>query len=181
MTTSIRDIAYQLRQGKLIALADETGWSAAADPTNDAAVAQLLTLQPTMVVGQQPTVLIQNTDQLVLYVAKLPDVAYDLVEFAENPLTIVYQQGKNVSAVLTSASAANSTGSLAVRRSLNADMQRLIGGFGRGLLILPFESLLLPPAVETVVAGLFGALPARLRPPRIMRLDADGGVGFIRK
>lgn len=181
MSASIRDITYQLRQGQLIALADETGWSVAADPINDAAVAQLLTLQPAMAAGQQPTVLIQNTDQLVLYVAKLPDVAYDLVEFAENPLTVVYQQGKNVSATLATASPVNGAGALAIRRSLNAEVQRLIGGFGRGLLTLPFESLTLPPAAEAVVAAQFGALPAKPQRPRLMRLDTDGGVGFIRK
>ncbi len=181
MSATIRDSTYQLRQGQLIALADETGWSVAADPINDAAVAQLLTLQPAMVVGQQPTVLIQNTDQLVLYVAKLPDVAYDLVEFAENSLTVVYQQGKNVSAVLATTSPTNGAGSLAIRRSLNADVQRLIGGFGRGLLLIPFESLTLPPDAEAVVTARFGTLPAKPQRPRIMRLDADGGVGFIRK
>lgn len=181
MNASIRDTTYQLRQGQLIALADETGWSAAADPTNDAAVRQLLTLQPAMAVGLQPTVLIQNADQLVLYVAKLPDIAYDLVDYAENPLTVVYQQGKNVSAVLATTTPVNGTGSLAVRRSLDAEVQRLVGGFGRGLLTIPFESLTLPPEAEAVVTVRFGTLPAKLQRPRIMRLDADGGVGFIRK
>lgn len=179
MSATIRDVTYQLRQGQLIALADETGWSAAADPTHDGAVAQLLTLRPAT--GQQPTVLIQNTDQLVLYVARLPDVAYDLVEFTENPLTVVYQQGKNVSAALATASPANDTGSLAIRRSLNAEVQRLIGGFGRGLLTIPFESTTLPPEAEAVVAVQFGTLPAKLQRPRIMRLDADGAVGFLRR
>ena len=41
MTSSIRDIAFQLRQGQLIALADETGWSVVADPVHDAAVGKL--------------------------------------------------------------------------------------------------------------------------------------------
>ena len=97
MNLSIRDIAYQLRQGHLIALADETGWSVAADPASDAAVETLLTLRPTMPAGLYPTVVIMNTDQLGMYVAKVPDVAYDLVEFAEDPLTVVYEHGKNVS------------------------------------------------------------------------------------
>lgn len=175
MTSSTRDIAYQLWQGRLIALADETGWSVAADPVNDAAVAQLLALRPDTSAGL-PTVLIQNTDQLALYVAKVPDIAYDLVEFAEIPLTVLYEQGKNLSAGLL-----DNGPEVAVRRSLSPDIQRLMGGFGRGLLTLPFESLTLPPAADAVVAERFGSLPGMPKRPRIMRLGGNGEVQFVRK
>jgi L-threonylcarbamoyladenylate synthase len=176
MTSSIRDIAYQLRQGQLIALADETGWSVAADPVNDAAVDKLLALRSAMPAGLYPTVVIHNTDQLGLYVAKLPDVAYDLVEFAENPLTVVYEQGKNVSVSLLSVQP-----EIAVRRSLTPPTQQLIGSFGRGLLTVPFESLVLPAATEGLFWAKYGTLPTVLKRPRIMRLKMNGEVGFIRK
>ncbi len=174
--TPIRDIAYQLRQGQLIALADETGWSVVADPVSDAAIERLLLLRPLLPPQQLPTVLIQNTDQLGMYVVKLPDVAYDLVEFAENPLTVVYDQGKNLSARLL-----DTQPTVAVRRSLSVDVQQLIGSFGRGLLTIPLESLLLPQAAADVVGGQFGTLPATPRRTRIMRLGVNGEVGFIRK
>lgn len=195
MTPGIRDITFQLRQGQLIALADETGWSVAADPINDSAVAQLLTLRNKMPAAVQPTMLIQNANQLVLYVSKLPDIAYDLVEFAENPLTVVYDQGKNLSELVwqsveqaraeetlkTGNDGIQPTGEVAVRRSLTSEIQRLIGGFGRGLLTVPFESLLLPPVAEAIVSARFGTLPAMPKRPRIMRLGASGEVSFIRK
>jgi L-threonylcarbamoyladenylate synthase len=182
MTPTIRDIAYQLRQGQLIALADETGWSVAADPTNNAAVEKLLTLSASMPQGLQPVILIQNTDQLGLYVTKVPDVAYDLVEFAENPLTVVYDQGKNISVVFWQSSEPSATtGVVAVRRVLHEEVQRLIGSFGRGLLTIPFESLVLTPVAESFVEGRFGTLPAMPKRPRIMRLGTDGTVSFIRK
>ncbi|GAB3032484.1 L-threonylcarbamoyladenylate synthase [Spirosoma pulveris] len=185
MTTSIRDIAYQLRQGKLIAIADETGWSVVADPVNEAAVAELLTLKSVMPAALQPTVIIQNTDQLGLYVAKVPDVAYDLVEFAENPLTVVYDQGKNVAALMWQSAGSQQTGQpmgeIAVRRALNMELQRLIGSFGRGLLSIPLESLILPSAAETLIVERFGTLPGMPKRPRIMRLAVNGEVSFIRK
>ena len=181
MIPSTRDIAFQLRQGQLIALADETGWSVAADPVNDVAVEQLLTLLPVMPAGLRPTVLIQNPDQLVLYIAKLPDVAYDLVEFAENPLTVIYDQGKNLSPVAERYLETQATGGLSVRRTLSADVQRLIGGFGRGLLTIPFESVQLPSAAAALVVMRFGTLPAMPKRPRIMRLGANGEVSFVRK
>lgn len=185
MTTSIRDIVYQLRQGKLIAIADETGWSIVADPVNETAVEELLTLKPLMPAGLQPTVIIQNADQLGLYVAKVPDVAYDLVDFAENPLTVLYDQGKNIAGALWSSSDSTengqSAGEVAVRRALHADLQRLIGSFGRGLLSIPLESLVLPAAAETLVVERFGTLPGMPKRPRIMRLAVNGEVSFIRK
>lgn len=176
MTASIRDIAYQLRQGQLVALADETGWAIAADPVNDAAVEKLLTLRSLMPAGLYPTMIIQNTDQLGTYVAKVPDIAYDLVDFAENPLTVVYDQGKNVSAALLAGQP-----ELAVRRSLTPSVQQLIGGFGRGLLTIPFESLLLPTTTEGLFSETYGTLPTVLKRPRIMRLKVNGEVSFIRK
>ncbi|GAB3714781.1 hypothetical protein GCM10027592_54810 [Spirosoma flavus] len=186
MTSTIRDIAYLVRQGKIIALADETGWSLAADPLHDVAVEQLLTATSAMPANLRPTVLIHNTDQLSLYVAKIPDVAYDLVEFAENPLTVVYDQGKNVSLRVWQPAESLPTepvsaGELAVRRALNADIQRLIGSFGRGLLTVPFESLTLPPVTEPLVAERFGTLPGMPKRPRIMRLKVNGEINFIRK
>ncbi|GAB4047713.1 L-threonylcarbamoyladenylate synthase [Spirosoma litoris] len=189
MSLSIRDIAYQLRQGQLIAIADETGWSIAADPVNDVAVGQLLTLRSIIPKELQPTVLIPKTDLLGLYVAKVPDVAYDLVEFAENPLTVIYDQGKNLSPVFwqtLAESKVNSDGvpvteEIAVRRVLNDDIQRLVSSFGRGLLSIPFESLVLPPAAEALVTIRFGTLPGMPKRPRIMRLKVNGEVSFIRK
>lgn len=186
MIPTIRDIAYQLRQGRLVALADETGWSVVADPTHEAAVESLLTLRPAMPAGLHPTVLIMNTDQLGMYVAKVPEVAYDLVEFAEDPLTVVYEHGKNVSMRLWTneqrpAETPTAAGQLAVRRSLRAEVQRLIGSFGRGLLTIPFESLSLPATVTEAFADRFGTLPDRPERPRILWLAVDGGIKFIRK
>lgn len=187
MATDIRDIAYKLRQGQLIALADETGWSVVADPANDSAVEQLLTLQAFMPVGLQPTVLIHSADQLGLYVAKLPEVAYDLVDFTEIPLTVIYEQGKNLSTVLwrstpaVTGAAGQPTGEVAVRRVLNPDIQRLINSFGRGVLAIPLESLSLPPAAEALIAERMGSLPGMPKRPRIMRLAVNGEINFIRK
>ncbi len=186
MTPSIRDIAYQLRQGQLIALADETGWSIAADPVNEKAVDTLLTLRPHLPAGLYPTVVIRNTDQLGMYVAKVPDIAYDLIEFAEDPLTVIYEQGKNVSLRLWTNNlfpneVPAEAGELAVRRSLDPNVQQLIGSFSRGLLTLPFESLLLPPTVTGVFAERFGQLPGVPKRPRILWLAVNGGIKFIRK
>lgn len=181
MIPSIRDIAFKLRQGHLIALADETGWSIAADPANNVTAEQLLAFLPAMPGGLQLTVLIQNTDQLGLYVAKVPEIAYDLVEFAENPLIVLYDKGKNLSPVVEQYLAEQGTGGLAVRRALHPDVQQLLGSFGRGLLTIPLESNQLPAGAEALISVQFSQLIGPPKRPRIMRLSINGEVSFIRK
>ncbi len=174
MTSTNREILHRLRQGELIALADETGWSIATDPLNTGAVEKLLALKAETANLLWLTVLIQHTDHVGVYAGNVPDVAFDLVEFAEDPLTVVYEQGKNLSALL-------GTGEVAIRRSLDPVVQHLIGGYTKGLLTLPLESILLSPAVEAVVSARFGQLPVAPRKPRIMRLGAGGQVQFLRR
>lgn len=174
MTATNRDLIQALRQGQLIGLADETGWSVAADPQNEAAVQQLLALKTATKNPNALTILAKNTDQVALYVLKMPDVGYDLVEFADQPLVVVFERGKNVAAPLDA-------GELAIRKSLSETIQFLLGGFGKGLLTLPFESFSLPETAQKEVAHTLGEASRNFRKPRIMRLGSGGEIEFIRK
>lgn len=170
MTLTIRDVAYQLRQGHLIAIADETGWSVATDPVSDAAVSSLLAL------GRETTLIIDQPGQLSMYLTNVPEIAWDLVEFAENPLTVVYGGPKNVSQILLATAQ-----KLAIRRALSPDIQRLIGSFGKGLLTVPFETTTLPEPVLAAINGQFGTAPATVQLPCIMQLGVNGEIKFLRK
>ena len=186
MTSSPRDILHLLRQGQLIALTDETGCSVACDPQNDAAVEKLLALKAQTENPQPITVLIDEANQLGIYVAKTPEVAFEIVEYSSIPLTVIYEYGKNVSEKLwlvinESVHGEPVSGELAVRKSLNAEVQHLIRGFTKGLLTLPFESKTLPKAAETAIQARFGELPHQTKLPRIMRLGINGDVDFVRK
>ena len=173
MTQTARDISYALRQGQLVAIADETGWSIAADPINDKAVEQLMAIQQET--GTDLSLVIQHAHQLVMYVAKLPDIAWELVDFSEKPLIVIFEKGKNIS------QKADPEAPIAIRKALNPEIQRLIGGFGRGLLTLSFGKTQLPKVAETAVSGHFGVLPNKVHLPRILKLGATGEIEFIRK
>lgn len=174
MNPTNRDLIQALRQGQLVAIADETGWSVAADPQHEAAVQQLIALKAATRNPYELTVLARNTDQVVLYVMKMPDVGYDLIEFADRPLVVIFDGGKNVAAPLAE-------GAIAIRKSLSETVQFLLGGFGKGVLTLPFESFTLPEAAQQAVAYTFGEASRNFRKPRIMRLGGGGQVEFIRK
>jgi L-threonylcarbamoyladenylate synthase len=174
MNANNRDLIQALRQGQLIGIADETGWSVAADPQSEAAVNQLIALKAATKNPYQLTVLAKNTDQVALYVQKMPDVGYDLVEFAELPLVVLFEGGKNVVAPFDLAE-------IAIRKSQSEAVQFLLGGFGKGVLTLPFESYSLPEAAQKAVSGTLGEASRNFRKPRIMRLGPGGQVEFIRK
>ncbi|MBO0935734.1 Sua5/YciO/YrdC/YwlC family protein [Fibrella sp. HMF5335] len=174
MTTSNRELIHALRQGQLIGIADETGWSVGADPQNDDALEQLLALKEATKNPYMLTVLAKNTDQVAMYVLKMPDIAYDLVEFAEIPLTVVFERGKNVAGGLDQ-------GEIAIRKSTDETVQFLLGGFTKGLITLPFESFTLPDAAQKVISHSVGTVSRNFRKPRIMKLGQGGEVEFLRK
>ncbi|TAE34409.1 MAG: hypothetical protein EAZ91_00535 [Cytophagales bacterium] len=171
-----RELNHLLRQGKLIGLADETGFSVACDPLHDEAVGRLLQLQFDMGHILLPTILVQDAFQVGVYVLKMPEVGHDLVEFARKPLTVIFDAGKNVSQVLL-----DKYPEIAIRKSLTPDIQHFIGGYGKGLLTLPFEVSMPPKQTQDLIEGGIGQVLNTIKKPEIMRLGLHGQVEFIRR
>ncbi|MFM1821279.1 MAG: hypothetical protein RLZZ402_1638, partial [Bacteroidota bacterium] len=87
----------------------DTIWGLGCDVRNDQAIDKILELK-NRPASKGLIVLIAKIEQLSEYVEQVPDLAWDLVEFAEDPLTIIYPKGKNVSTSLL-----GSDGSIAIR------------------------------------------------------------------
>jgi len=66
-------------------------------------------------------ILLDNDNKLQSYISDVPELAYDLIEFAENPLTLVMPGAKNISPSLIAAD-----GSVGVRISDHPFCQQLI-------------------------------------------------------
>lgn len=172
MTLTTRDVTFALRQGRHIALADETGWSLACSPEHEEAVEKLLEVRRDLVPAPLPTILIQDSGMLNLYVRPVPDVAWNLIDFAENPLTVLLRNGVNLPEPFRP--------QVPVRKALTRPAQQLIGAFGRGILTLPFETTQWPIGLAEPEM-VWGQLPEKIRLPRVMELEPDGGVSFLRK
>lgn len=84
-----------LKNGGLILYPTDTIWGIGCDATNAEAVEKVFALK-----GRDPQksliVLLHNDNQLASYVNDIPEVAYDLIEYTETPLTIVYSNAKNL-------------------------------------------------------------------------------------
>lgn len=169
-----------LRQGGVLLFPTETGWCAGADARSAEAVAGLDALVPPTSPDAH-TLLIAEVGQLSQYVAQVPDVAWDWVEFSEKPLTLIYPKGKN-----TAPAALTADGGIAIRLLRDGFARNLIYKFGRGVLSTPVA----PDAVAGLKTAVdFAAEPVlqpsqphRFQPPGpLVRLGLDGEVVFLRK
>src|SRR5690606_26605650 len=84
-----------LKQGGLILYPTDTIWGIGCDATNKEAVEKVYALKQ-RTESKSLIVLLDTDSKLQSYVREIPDVAYDLIEYAEHPLTIVYSNAKNL-------------------------------------------------------------------------------------
>lgn len=84
-----------LKRGGLILYPTDTIWGIGCDATNPEAVEKVFALK-----GRDKTksmiILLHNDNQLSSYVREIPEVAYELIEATDTPLTIIYSEAKNL-------------------------------------------------------------------------------------
>ncbi|MET4081918.1 L-threonylcarbamoyladenylate synthase [Pedobacter sp. UYP30] len=98
-----------LKSGGVILYPTDTIWGLGCDATNEEAVQKLLGLK-----NRPPEksliVLLDTDNKLQSYVTEIPEVAYELIEYAESPLTIIFSGAKNLAK-----SVVNKDGSVGIR------------------------------------------------------------------
>lgn len=84
-----------LKAGGVILYPTDTVWGLGCDATDEKAVARINEIKGRS--ADKSFIILLDTDSKVQsYVTEVPDVAYDLIEFAENPLTIIFSGAKNL-------------------------------------------------------------------------------------
>jgi L-threonylcarbamoyladenylate synthase len=84
-----------LKNGGLILYPTDTIWGIGCDATNIEAVEKVFKLKGRSE-EKSLIVLLDSSNKLQSYVNEIPEVAYDLIEYAENPMTIIYSNAKNL-------------------------------------------------------------------------------------
>ena len=117
-----------LRKGDILLYPSDTIWGLGCDARNEKAVDKIIDLK------QRPDnksfiVLISKIEQLSEYVVEVPEIAWNLVEFAEKPLTVIYPQGKSLPANLMGAD-----GSIAIRLVKDEFCKGLVYKLERGII-----------------------------------------------
>ena len=95
MDEDIKNCIDTLNRGGLILYPTDTIWGIGCDATNTEAVKRLYELKRRED-SKAMLVLLGNVNSLDRYVREVPEVAYDLLEAAVKPLTIIYDNGYNL-------------------------------------------------------------------------------------
>jgi len=116
-----------LRKGGIILYPTDTIWGIGCDATNAAAVERIYTLKQRHD-SKSMLVLLENPNLIASYVEEMPEVAWDLIEFAEKPTTIIYDKAKNLASALIA-----EDGSIGIRITREAFTMQLIQRFRKPL------------------------------------------------
>ncbi len=112
-----------LRAGGIILYPTDTIWGLGCDATNVAAVKRIYEIKQRED-SKSMLVLMENPNLLISYMAEVPEIAWELIEVTDQPLTIIYPKAKNLAANLLA-----SDGSVGIRITNEAFSQQLVQRF----------------------------------------------------
>ena len=176
-----------LKEGKTFLYPTDTVWGIGCDATNVEAVKKVYALKQRQD-NKALIVLIASIDQLWDYVAQIPEIAWDIVEFSEKPVTVIYPKGKNLAANLL-----GEDGSIGIRLVKDEFCKKVIQKFRKPLVSTSANISGEPsPAIfsevsEAIKNGVDYIVDWRREdktknaPSTIMKLELDGAIKFLRK
>lgn len=124
-TKEITPLVEALEEGNLILYPTETIWGIGCDATNAAAIEKIDALKDRKE-GKNYILLVDSEARLAEYVDYIPPKASNLIAYHTRPLTIVYDQPKNLPASLLA-----EDGSIAIRVSSDPFCKALVNAFGK--------------------------------------------------
>lgn len=95
MHEEIKKTLEVLRAGGVILYPTDTVWGLGCDATNEVAVKRIFDIKK-RVDTKAMLVLVDSSAKIQAYIEDVPDMAWDLIEFTEKPLTIIYPDAKNL-------------------------------------------------------------------------------------
>lgn len=116
-----------IRKGGLILYPTDTIWGIGCDATNADAVQRIYALKK-RADNKSMIVLIEDAARLNRHVKEVPDVAWDLVELADQPLTIIYPGAMHLAANVVA-----EDGSIGIRVCQDEFCRQLIRRFNKPL------------------------------------------------
>lgn len=84
-----------MQAGGIILYPTDTIWGIGCDATNEKAVQRVYELKR-RIDNKAMLVLTDTMAKLSMYVPEIPDIAWDLIEVADKPLTVIYPHARNL-------------------------------------------------------------------------------------
>ena len=95
MINEIKKAVEILKNGGIILYPTDTIWGIGCDATNTKAVEKIYKIKNRKLTKSM-IILLNNQNLISRYVEQVPDIAYNLIEVTDTPLTIIYSKAKNI-------------------------------------------------------------------------------------
>lgn len=125
MIEDIKAALAVLQKGGVILYPTDTIWGLGCDACNEEAVKRIYDIK-NRIDSKSMLVLMENAALLERYVDEVPEIAYDLIELTDKPLTIIYDGAKNLAKNLVA-----EDGSIGIRLTTEQFSSDLIRRFKR--------------------------------------------------
>jgi L-threonylcarbamoyladenylate synthase len=125
MIDDVKAALEVLQKGGIILYPTDTIWGIGCDACNEEAVKRVYAIK-NRIDSKSMLVLMENAALLERYVAEVPEIAYDLIELTDKPMTIIYDGARGLAKNLIA-----DDGSIGIRITTEAFSSELIRRFKR--------------------------------------------------
>ncbi len=186
-TEDINECLKVLREGGVILYPTDTIWGLGCDPTNPAAVEKIFKIK-SREHGKSLLILVDRATMIGTYVSEMPEIAWELTELSEDPLTIIYPGGKNLAPAVCS-----EDGSVGIRVCHDPFCSELIERFRKPVVSTSanFSGKPSPENFGEIEKAVIDASDYVVKyrqderrkssPSPVIKLGADGTIKIIRK
>ena len=183
----IRHALKVLRAGGVILYPTDTIWGLGCDATNAEAVRKIYSIKRRPD-SKSMIVLVNSVDMLSRYVSHPPDVAIQMAELSEKPLTIVYDKGRSLAEGVTAPD-----GSVGIRICRDPFCDELITSFRKPIISTSANiSGEIPPAVFPAISDEITAAVdyiclyrqddmSKAAASSVIKVSGNGAVKIIRQ
>ena len=176
-----------MREGGVILYPTDTIWGIGCDATNEDAVRRVYEIKQRQD-SKAMLVLVDSSVKVDFYVRDVPEVAWDLIDLADRPLTIIYSGARNLAANLLA-----EDGSVGIRVTNEDFSKRLCQQFRKAIVSTsanisgqpsPKNFSEISEEVKSAVDYIVGYRQEEIsnpKPSSIIKLDKGGVIKIIRE
>lgn len=176
-----------MREGGVILYPTDTIWGIGCDATNEDAVRRVYEIKQRQD-SKAMLVLVDSSVKVDFYVRDVPEVAWDLIDLADKPLTIIYSGARNLAANLLA-----EDGSVGIRVTNEDFPKRLCQQFRKAIVSTsanisgqpsPKNFSEISEEVKSAVDYIVGYRQEEIsnpKPSSIIKLDKGGVIKIIRE
>jgi Putative translation factor (SUA5) len=187
MNDDIKAAVEVLQKGGVILYPTDAGWAIGCDACSEMAVKRVSGIEKLSDLYGM-VVLMENPSLLERYVDDVPEIAFDLIELAEKPMTIVFDAARGLASNIVGAD-----GSIAIRFTTESFSRELIRRFKKPVVAVPVnfsaesKSLFFSEIDSEIVEAVDYVVKYRQDDtqdavlPGIIRLGSGGLVKIIRQ